>query len=45
LRRSRTEPVPGRHVGVILLGEPATAARVLAAILILSGLALMKSAG
>ena len=32
-------------VGVILLGEPATAARVLAAILILSGLALMKSAG
>jgi quaternary ammonium compound-resistance protein SugE len=32
-------------VGVIVLGEPATAARVLAAILILSGLALMKSAG
>ena len=32
-------------VGVVVLGEPATAARVLAAILILSGLALMKSAG
>jgi len=32
-------------VGVIVLGEPATAARVLAAILILSGLALIKSAG
>ena len=32
-------------VGVIVLGEPATAARVLAATLILSGLALMKSAG
>ena len=32
-------------VGVVVLGEPATAARALAAILILSGLALMKSAG
>jgi len=32
-------------VGVIVLGEQASAARVLAAILILSGLALMKSAG
>lgn len=31
-------------VGVIVLGEQATAARVVAAILILSGLALMKSA-
>ena len=32
-------------VGVIVLGEQASAVRVLAAILILSGLALMKSAG
>ena len=31
-------------VGIIVLGEQATAARVLAAVLILSGLALMKSA-
>jgi quaternary ammonium compound-resistance protein SugE len=32
-------------IGVIVLGEQATAARVIAAILILSGLALMKETG